>query len=74
MWSAIQFYRWRGVFTHFILLSVTPLLLEQENVAIFTELSTFMSFSENTVCAVFSNYLVIIIHYIMDCGCFKEKP
>ncbi len=69
-----QFYWWRGVFIHNILVSVASLLLKQENVAISTELSTFMSFPESTVQAVFSDHLTFIIHYIMDCGCFKEKP
>lgn len=74
IWSVIEFYWWRGVLTHFILLSVTSLLQKQENVAISTELSTFVSFAESTVQAVFSDHLTITIHYIMDCGCFKEKP
>jgi len=74
IWFGVQLYRWRGVITHVILLFVTPLLLMQENVAIFTELSTFVPFSDNTVYPVFPNHLEIINHYIMDCGCFKEKP
>ncbi len=44
---------------HFIFLSIMPLPVWQENVAIFTELSTFISFSDNTVYTVFPNHLII---------------